>query len=205
MKTHQSPVCIQSPSTAQRVPCGAGLISSPPSPRTLPVLQPKPILPSHTLSFQSKYPTYPTTSHTTILPQWLQILLSSPASAISPPASTPAGSRTAAPAAPSTSPTYPCAPASSLAGHEHYGTLYGVTYYNFKFATGEPYRAGPLAAEEKLEEWLAKALLTYCTCDDVVIAFWTSLEKKLRSILCVWWAFASWSECVILNFVFYSR
>jgi hypothetical protein len=93
-------------------------------------------------------------------------------------------------------------PASSLAGHEHYGSLYGVTYYNFKVATGEPYRAGPLATEEKLEEWLAKGLLTYCTCDDVVIAFWTSLEKKLKRMLCVWWAFASWSECVMISFLF---
>jgi hypothetical protein len=82
-------------------------------------------------------------------------------------------------------------PASSLAGHEHYGSLYSVTYYNFKVATGEPYRAGPLAAEERLEEWLAKGFLTYCTCDDVIIAFWTSLEKRLRSMLCVWWAFTS--------------
>jgi hypothetical protein len=51
-----------------------------------------------------------------------------------------------------------------------------------QLAFHERYRAGPIAAGALLEEGLRKAVLTYNTCEDVVIGVWECLEKELRSM-----------------------
>jgi hypothetical protein len=72
---------------------------------------------------------------------------------------------------------------SSLARHEYYGMLRGIIYIDFAQAFGESHCAGPLAPDARLPEWLEKALVTYCTYDDVVVAFWTSLETRISIML----------------------
>jgi hypothetical protein len=79
-----------------------------------------------------------------------------------------------------------------LARYEYYGKLRGVMYIDFAQAFSEPHRAGPLAPDASLPKWLERALVTYCTCADLIIAFWTSLETKMSNMLYI--VRVSWLE-----------
>jgi hypothetical protein len=71
--------------------------------------------------------------------------------------------------------------AASLVGHEHYGTLRGVRYFDMELAFNEPHICNGLfsAGKEPCEDWLRRAILTYNTCEDIVVVFWRHLNMVL--------------------------